>query len=159
MSISMRELFGRQGIPDEVISLRNSLANHPNGLAIGLREAKQRLSKLADGNGFARGCRRPGTKIGDLFGVTEFRFPADIDPLLALPEWVPVAGKTELVHDRTEEGRTVSFLREDYAGETRTVEGILTKSKITHTDVPFKPWHVYYDWNFHIKVDPQYTYI
>jgi hypothetical protein len=39
------------------------------------------------------------------------------------------------------------------------VEGILTRSKVTHTDFPFQPWHTYYDWNFYIRVDPQYTYL
>ena len=43
--------------------------------------------------------------------------------------------------------------------ETRTLEGVLVRSKVTHTDFPLKPWHTYYDWNFDIILDPQYTYL
>ena len=43
MSMSMRDLFSRQGIAGEVISLRHSLANHPEGLQMSLREAHRRL--------------------------------------------------------------------------------------------------------------------
>lgn len=43
--------------------------------------------------------------------------------------------------------------------ETRTVEGVLTKSKITHTDFPLEPWHTYYDWNYYVDPDRQYTYL
>lgn len=43
--------------------------------------------------------------------------------------------------------------------ETRTLEGVLTKSKVTHTDFPLEPWHTYYDWNFFVHVDPQYEYL
>ena len=46
-----------------------------------------------------------------------------------------------------------------HPSETRTVEGVLIKSKITSTDFPLKPWHTYYDWNFIIKPDLQYTYL
>lgn len=53
MSISMRDLFSRQGIEGEVISLHNSLANHDGGLQIGLREAHSRF-----GEGFRFGHRQ-----------------------------------------------------------------------------------------------------
>lgn len=66
MTISVKELFGRQGISGEVISVRNSLANHPDGLKMSLREANERLLTLADGDGFARGCRRPNTFVAHL---------------------------------------------------------------------------------------------
>jgi hypothetical protein len=132
MSISLRGLFGRQGIAGEVISLRNSLANHPQEMHRGsLREAQRRLKELASGRGLSRGCRR----LGDIkidFGVGEK------DVGIVLPSWVPVA---------------------DFAGETRTLEGVLVKSKITYEDFPFKPWHTYYDWNFFVRVDPQYIYL
>jgi len=149
MSISMRELFSRQGIAGEVISLRNSLANHPEGLQMGLREAHRRLLEPADGDGFARGCRSRGELIID-YGIGEKEVS------LELPGWVPIAGTTALVRDHTT--GEIGFAA-DFAGETRTIEGILAKSKITHTDFPFQPWHTYYDWNFHVRVDPQYTYL
>ena len=37
-----------------------------------------------------------------------------------------------------------------------TVEGTLALSKITHEDFPLLPWHNNYDWNFFVRVDPQY---
>jgi hypothetical protein len=148
----MKELFSRPGIAGEtgeIISLRNSLANHPDGHEMGLREAYNRLLKPNDGDGFARGCRLPGSvKIDYLAGERELGG--------VLPEWVPVAGNARLVRDH----RTGStHLVPDYTGETRTVEGILTGSKIAHHDFQFKPWHTYYDWNFIVDVDKQYTYL
>ncbi len=147
MSISMRELFSRQGIAGEIISLHNSLANHPEGLKLGLREAYERLLMPADGDGFARGCRRPGalTILGKDVG-------------LEIPGWVPIVGETALVRDHTS-GKTIFRFKEDFAGETRTVEGILARSHVTHTDFPFQPWHAFYDWNFHVRPDKQYTYL
>ncbi|MEZ4864883.1 MAG: hypothetical protein R3C14_26455 [Caldilineaceae bacterium] len=154
MAVSMRELFSRRGIDHDVISLRHALSNHPQGLKLGLREAHRRFLDPTSGNGFARGCRHPNSiQIGvpgiggkDLGGV--------------LPSWVPVAGNTRLVRVRDHRtGQTTLRLRRDYEGETRTVEGVLTQSKATHTDFPFKPWHTYYDWNFYVLVDKQYTYL
>ena len=147
MAISIKELFGRQGIAGEVISLRNSLTNHPEGNKMSLREAHSRLLTPADGDGFARGCRRPGTLT--IRGR---------DVGLEIPGWVPVAGETVLVRDQTS-GKTIFRFQEDFAGETRTVEGILVRSHVTHTDFPFRPWHVFYDWNFHVSPDRQYTYL
>jgi hypothetical protein len=43
--------------------------------------------------------------------------------------------------------------------DIRTVEGIVTMGAIARTDFALKPWHHYYDWCFHIGVDPQYTYL
>jgi hypothetical protein len=151
MSISMKDLFSRQGIAGEVISLRNSLANHPEGLKMSLREAHKRLLTTPDGDGFSRGCHRPES-IKISFGIGDKELGG------ALPEWVPVAGTTALVRDHRT-GETVRSFREDFAGETRTVEGILARSHITYTDFPFKAWHTYYDWNFHVRFDKQYTYL
>ncbi len=123
MSISIKKLFKKQIIDNEVISLRNSLSNHYQGSRIGLGEAYRSFLKPADGNGFVRGCHRPSQNVaGELAHV--------------VPSWVPV-------HDH----------------ETRTVEGVLALSKITHTDFPLKPWHTYYDWNFFVIPDKQYTYL
>ena len=77
---------------------------------------------------------------------------------LVLPQWVPAAGDTALVRDHTS-GVTRFRFQEDFAGETRTVEGILVRSHVTATDFPFQPWHTFYDWNFHVRVDTQYTYL
>ena len=60
MTISVKELFGRQGIVGEVISVRNSLANHPEGSNMSVREAHGRLLTQADGNGFAAAAAGPG---------------------------------------------------------------------------------------------------
>lgn len=123
MDLRLKHLFSRQEIPNEIISLRNSLANHPSVKGVGLREAYARLVKLADGNGYTRGCHRPSQAVaGDLAHT--------------VPEWVSVDNQ-----------------------ETRTVEGILTKSNIARTDFPLRPWHTYYDWCSHVQVDNQYTYL
>ena len=149
MSISMKDLFSRQEIVGEIISLRNSLANHPEGLKMSLREAHKRLLAFADGNGFSRGCRRSeAIKIDFVVGEKELGE--------VIPQWVPVAGTTTLVRDNITGERR---FREDFAGETRTVEGILARSHITYEDFPFKTYHTYYDWNFHVRYDKQYTYL
>lgn len=57
-----------------------------------------------------------------------------------LPSWVPA---TPTRQDRSSQ-------------DARMVEGTLALSKVTHEDFPVKPWHTYYDWNFFIRVDPQY---
>lgn len=132
MSISLRELFGRQEINGEVISLRNSLANHHGGLQLSLREAHRRFLLENSADGYAKGCCREGTvSIDFLIGsksVSE-----------VLPAWVSVTG--------------------DVASETRTLEGILTRSSVPSSDFPFKPWHTAYDWNLDVRLDKQYTYL
>ena len=141
MAVSMKELFRRQGLDGEVISLRNSLANHSGGLKMGLLKANRLFHKPADGDGFRRGCQRPFHKNLDLGTIANI-FTKDSDKEKArelsylVPAWVSV-------HDQ----------------ETRTVEGILTKSKLTHEDFPPAPWHTYYDWNFFVLVDEQYRYL
>lgn len=144
MSVSMRELFSRQGIPNEIISLRNSLANHPEGIRMSLREAHRRLLDDASGDGFSRGCRRPESVKISIPGI----FTKELGGVL--PAWVPAAGSTP---------RDQNPSHADFAGETRTVEGILARSHITSNDFPFKPWHTFYDWNFHVRFDKQYTYL
>jgi hypothetical protein len=130
MSISMRELFSRQGIQGEVISLHDSLANHDGGLQMGFREAHRRFLEPDTGRGLSRGCRRPESiKIVVIPSVFEKELGG------AMPNWVSV-------HNR----------------ETRTVEGVLIRNNIATNDFPFKPWHTDYAWNFHVRVDKQYTY-
>ncbi len=123
MNLSLKHIFSRQGIPNEIISLRNSLANHPSVTSTGLRGTCERLLKPADGNGYARGCHKPSQAVAGKLAYV-------------VPAWVSVDNQ-----------------------ETRTVEGKLTRSNIARTDFPLRPWHTYYDWNFHIQVDNQYTYL
>jgi len=130
MTISVRDLFSRQDIPGEIISLRDSLANHSKGLQMSLREAHEFFLKLVDGNGFERGCKHENDEeieLGEHYkqGVGQ-----------VLPSWVSV-------HD----------------DETRTLEGIVNVSKAPHHDFPFSPWHTRYDWIFFVLLDKQYTYL
>lgn len=139
MDLSMRGLFGRRQIRDEVISLKNSLANHVDGLEMGLRAAHARFTTPADGNGFRRGCQRRFRESLNVLNIVLDPVASTSDTkdlAFVIPEWVSV-------DDR----------------ETRTVEGILVKSKITHKDFPPRPWHTYYDWNLFVRVDPQYQYL
>jgi hypothetical protein len=46
--------------------------------------------------------------------------------------------------------------RAQATGQAKEVEGRLTDAHISGTDFPFKPWHRYYDWNYHVLPDPQY---
>ncbi|WP_308874926.1 hypothetical protein [Thiothrix subterranea] len=144
MSISLRHLFAKHGLEGMLISIRNSLKNHPNGEQMSMRSAHGILFTPVSGNGFLRGCRDPNSVRIDLVpGLVNLEVLRGV-----LPSWVPIAGNTNLLAGNV-----------DHIGETRVVEGILTESKISGTDFPFKPWHLYYDWNFHVKADPQYTYL
>jgi hypothetical protein len=151
MSISIKDLFSRQNMAGTIISLRNSLANHPKEFRTSLREAHKRLLEPADGDGFSRGCR-PSASVKISFGV------GDMEMGETLPQWAPVAGNTAFVRDHRT-GETKVGFREDFAGETRTVQGVLAQSRITSEDFPFKPWHTYYDWNFYVRFDKQYKYL
>ncbi len=71
---------------------------------------KPAAKKPVDGNGFKCGCRRPESlKIG-IPGIASKNVGG------VVPAWVAVSGEAP-----------------------RTVEGVLTVSKITHTDFPLKP--------------------
>ncbi|MGZ3667339.1 MAG: hypothetical protein ACXVDA_22965 [Ktedonobacterales bacterium] len=75
--MSMRELFRRQGIPNELISLRNALLNHHVGPQGGLRAALQTFRTPANGDGYACGCHHKTQQVaGDLAYV--------------VPQWVAV---------------------------------------------------------------------
>src|SRR5262245_58458008 len=100
--ISMRALFQRQEQSTGFVSLRHSLENHPDGISMSVRQANARLTTVDKGDGFSRGCRRPGTRIEDVLGLTGIDFPGDQDPLLELPGWAAVAGNTTLVRRKTE---------------------------------------------------------
>ena len=86
-----------------------------------------------DGNAIARGCREPSSiKIG-IPGLAK-----NVGEVI--PSWVQATPKP----------------RDHRKQPPRTAEGILTESRITSTDFPLKPWHTYYDWNFFVRVDPEY---
>lgn len=133
MAISMRELFHRRRITDEIISLRHFLANHPGSLR-SLREAHKRLTTLNEDDGFRMGCRLPASIKIDAGIKTE-------EVGQVLPSWVPIRPPG------------------DNRAQVRLLEGVLVKSRITSSDFPLKPWHTFYDWNFFVEVDPQYRYL
>jgi hypothetical protein len=137
MASSMKALFFRRNIPNQVISLRNSLWNHFGGLAMSFREASGRFRIPADGRRGRLGCPRPWHH--PLFVLPWYlgEDPSDTKSLaFVIPEWV-LAGHQEAC----------------------TVEGILVDSKISRKELPPKPWHTYMDWNLHVQVDPQYEYL
>ena len=146
-SVSLREFFGRRGLTDEAVSLRRSLATHPEARGLSVRTACARLVTIADGDGYSRGCRREGSITID-YAVGEKKLGG------ALPNWVAVTGRTRVSKVDNE-----NRITPDFAGETRTVEGVLLASHISGDDFPFEPWHTYYDWNFIVQVDNQYRYL
>jgi hypothetical protein len=139
MAISMRALFSRRSIAfkgtTEVISLRTSLANH-QFVPASLLAAGQRLRTINDGDGLARGCRRPDEIEIGIPGIGGFNVAK------VLPAWIPA-----------------TLDPSDHRSRPMTVEGLVTKSRVTSTDFPLKPWHLNYDWNIFVFVDPQYEYL
>lgn len=135
MDISLRNLFSRREISGEIISISRSLKNHfrPGS---SLRKMNETFLKAASGNGFACGCEKPESLKIDLL-ISEKKFGE------VVPSWVSASLHSDL------QGKS----------KTRTIEGILTLSKMTHTDFPFQPWHFYYDWNYYVAVDKQYFYL
>ena len=129
---SMRALFSRRGVTGDEISLRNALANHIGGSAIGLRAAERTFTTRDRGNGRAAGCRLEDSSTIDFPGI----YTHGVGNVL--PAWVDVE-------------------RREHAA--RTIEGILRKAKITDKDFPLKPWHASLDWNFLVQVDSQYAYL
>ena len=134
MSLGMRALFSHLGIAGEIISLRNSLANHPQGLRTSLREAHRRLLTPDRGDGFSRGCRasRSLSALGLEIPLGKY------DPALVAPAWVPVQDPDE---PRTIEGVLV-VLRNYYStvvfwsaiervfGQLRGLTDVLTPSRL-----------------------------
>ena len=74
---SMRQLFTRQNLPGQIVSLRHALAAHAGGQRMGLREASTTFTTLHTSSGFESGCREPndieigigigGKNMGQLF--------------------------------------------------------------------------------------------
>lgn len=95
-------------------------------------EVQPAATQPIDSDGIARGCRLPSSvSIG---------FPVNRDLGEVLPSWVAATPSRQ---DRRPQ-------------PARLVEGVLVDSKISGSDFPLQPWHVDYDWNFLVRVDPQY---
>ena len=98
---------------------------------MGLREASTTFTTLHTSSGFESGCREPNDiEIGIGIGGKNMG--------QLFPSWVAV--RFNSLH-------------------SRTLEGVLVKSKITKADFPLRPWHTFYDWNFFVRVDRQFRYL
>lgn len=92
--------------------------------------------KPIDGDGGARGCRKPGSiKIGIKHIKTK-----KVGGVL--PAWVQATSAPNVRQHQ----RNLSY----------TVEGQLVESKITHEDFPLKPWHTDLDWNLFVRPNAKY---
>jgi hypothetical protein len=92
--------------------------------------------KPVDGDGFARGCRRPGSFAIGIPGIAKKEVGG------VVPSWVQATSRPNV---------------QDHRNLPQTVEGVLVESRITKTDFPLRPWHAYYDWNFFVRPDRKYT--
>ena len=91
--------------------------------------------KPIDGDGGARGCRKPSSvQIGIKHVKTK-----NVGGVL--PAWVQATSAPNI---------------RDHRNLPRTLEGRLVESKITHEDFPLKPWHTLLDWNFFVRPDAKY---
>jgi hypothetical protein len=136
MAISMKDLFTREAIrtEDDYISFRRALANHAQGMGLGLAGAAERFLQNASSDGLSRGCRRPEEATATVVIPFLRRVTREVGG--AIPQWVSAADV-----------------------ETRTIEGILTRSRISDEDVPMQPWHRDYDWIMYVRLDKQYKYL
>lgn len=113
------------------------------------------------GRGFDCGCRSPNDYDPDTFQtvlaiVSHFIIPfVGVLPievsrrlLRTMPAWVPV--EREHLPQQAWQGITET---------EKEVEGVLTRSFQTWTDVPVKQWHLWYDWNFHVVPAKGYKYL
>ena len=91
---------------------------------------------LPDGDGHARGTRRPGDFL--------VRSPLDAiarEQLIRLtPSWTTTMGTTE-------------------AEVEQEIFGILKRSFQTWTDAPPFQWHRWYDWNFHVEPEAPFAWL
>ena len=126
-----RTLFTRLGVRRDVLSLRRALTRHAPALTARPLSLREAARRLPVADP-GKGFER-GCRHPD---EIQLQFFGKHNLAQIIPAWVGA--------------------RED---ATRTVEGILLQSNLAHTDFPFKPWHIGYDWNFHLQVDPQYAYL
>jgi hypothetical protein len=109
------------------------MSTHPPGQGPALPSPNPAPTQPIDADGRARGCRLP-TSIQVSVGV------ANKDLGGVIPSWVEATPTP----------------RSPPTGEAREVEGRLSDAHISGTDFPFRPWHRYYDWNYHVLPDPRY---
>ncbi len=88
-----------------------------------------------DGDGRARGCRRPGSIAIGIPGL------AAKDVGGVIPSWVQATSAPRV---------------RDHRDRPRVAEGVVMRSHISGEDFPLAPWHTSYDWNFHVRLDPAY---
>jgi hypothetical protein len=92
---------------------------------------------VLDGNGHARGTRRP-SDFGEARTLLE---DLVIRELLRLtPSWATTDGTTD-------------------ADAEQEMFGSLKRSFQTWTDAPPEQWHLYYDWNFHIEPEQPWAWL
>src|SRR5215207_5324096 len=128
---STRALFAKQGISRPVIRLRDRLEVHRAALGGQPSSLAAAHRRLPEPNG-GSGFDR-GCRHGDQI---QLQFFGKHDLAHIIPAWVSVDDD-----------------------ETRTVEGMARLSHISSSDFPFRPWHVFYDWNVHLEVDPEFRYL
>lgn len=110
------------------------------------------------GRGYDCGCRSPfhdyDPSVVEVLGIFLFNILGAIPTiafqklLATMPAWVPVEreGEPEAVWSTLPEAE-------------KELEGVLTSSFQTWTDVPIKQWHLWYDWNFHLVPASGYMYL
>jgi len=116
------------------------------------------------GDGYKCGCRSKKHYDPDwvdhLFGILSM-FLVGLLPyiirrevseriMVAVPAWVPV--------ERGEDNIPKKFWNKRKENEIE-VEGVLSRSFQTWTDVPILQWHFWYDWNFHLVPAKGYKYL
>jgi len=67
--------------------------------------------------------------------------------LRSIPAWVPVDRRVQIKDGK--KVRDVNFKEVD-----REIEGQLTRSFLGCLDLPLLPWNRWYNWNFHVRIDP-----
>ena len=110
------------------------------------------------GRGFDCGCRSPfndyDPSVLEHLGMIVFNIVGALPTmafkklLATMPAWVPV------IRENVPESAWRALPEQEHE-----VEGILSESFQTWTDVPVKQWHLWYDWNFHLVPATGYKYL
>ena len=146
--ISMKDLFSRRWIGKETISLKDSLAKHYGGSQLSLKQAYHKFTKIDDG--IADRC----------MPTDEFYQRLQVEDDKPIRDWISdKVSKLSTVTDYAFVPSWVAASSNSDTSETRTIEGILTRSHISGKDFPLYLWHKYYDWNFYVLPDKQYRYL
>lgn len=125
-------MYLQQGISSPVISVKNEHALH-HKLPSSIKQTQTVFSSINSGNGYACGCRKSSSLKLELLNLIKIKEFGEV-----VPSWVSASSS---------------------GSSTRTIRGFITKSKISGTDFPLKPWHQSYDWNIYVKTDPQFFYL